>query len=89
MAEERGPVYRASNRPAAWILLFVSLGASVVINSHGRPSVGTGIVGAVCLLENSVATSIATLRVLLGGGLSPEASPRTTPPRTQTIIGAP
>jgi hypothetical protein len=63
VAEESGPVYRASNRPAAWVLLFVALGAAVAINSHGRPSVGTGLVGALCLLVAFLALSSIRFKV--------------------------
>ena len=63
MAEESGPVYRASNRKAAWILLFVSLGAAVVINARGRPSVGTGVVGGVCVLIAFLALSSIRFKV--------------------------
>ena len=63
MADEAGPVYRSSNRKAAWILLFVSLGAAVVINARGRPSVGTGIVGALCLLVAFLALSSIRFKV--------------------------
>jgi hypothetical protein len=63
VAEETGPVYRASNRPAAWVLLFVSLGAAVVINANGRPSVGTGILGGICLLVAFLALSSIRFKV--------------------------
>jgi hypothetical protein len=58
-----GPVYRASNRPAAWILFFVALGAAVAINANGRPSVGKGILGAVCLLVALLALSSVRFKV--------------------------
>lgn len=61
MAEDGGgPVFRASNRSAARVLLFVSLGAAVAINANGRPSVGKGVLGAVCLLVAFLA--LASLR---------------------------
>ena len=63
MAEESGPVYRASNRLPSWILLFVALGAAVTINAKGRPSVGTGILGAVCLLVAFLALSSIRFKV--------------------------
>jgi hypothetical protein len=63
MAEETGPVYRASNRKAAWVLLFVALGASVAINSRGRPSLGSGILGGVCLLVAFLALSSVRFKV--------------------------
>jgi len=63
VAEESGPVYRASNRPAAWVLFFVALGAAVAINSHGRPSLGTGVVGALCLLVAFLALSSIRFKV--------------------------
>ena len=63
MAEEAGPVYRTSNRKAAWILLFVALGAAVAINAKGRPSVGTGLLGALCLLVAFLALSSIRFKV--------------------------
>jgi len=63
VADESGPVYRASNRLPAWILLFVALGAAVAINSHGRPSVGTGLLGALCLLVAFLAMSSIRFKV--------------------------
>jgi PH (Pleckstrin Homology) domain-containing protein len=63
MAEESGPVYRASNRPAAWVVLFVSLGAAVVINAKGRPSVGSGLLGGVCVLIAFLALSSLRFKV--------------------------
>ena len=61
--EESGPVFRASNRTAAWILFFVALGAAAVINANGRPSVGKGIVGAVCLFVAFLAMSSVRFKV--------------------------
>jgi hypothetical protein len=58
-----GPVYRASNRKAAWILFFVALGVAVAINANGRPSVGRGILGAVCLLVAFLALSSVRFKV--------------------------
>jgi hypothetical protein len=58
-----GPVYRTSNRLPAWILLFVALGAAVVINAKGRPSVGTGLLGALCLLVAFLALSSIRFKV--------------------------
>jgi PH (Pleckstrin Homology) domain-containing protein len=63
VAEETGPVYRASNRPAAWVVLFVSLGAAVVINAKGRPSVGSGLLGGVCVLIAFLALSSLRFKV--------------------------
>jgi hypothetical protein len=63
VAEETGPVYRASNRKAAWVLLFVALGASVAINAKGRPSLGSGILGGVCLLVAFLALSSIRFKV--------------------------
>ena len=63
MADESGPLYRASNRLPAWVLFFVSLGAAVVINAHGRPSVGTGVLGGVCLLVAFLAASSLRFKV--------------------------
>ena len=64
MAEEQsGPVFRASNRSAAWILFFVALGAAAAINANGRPSVGKGIIGAVCLLVAFLALSSVRFKV--------------------------
>ena len=61
--EESGPVFRASNRIAAWILFFAALGAAAAINANGRPSVGKGIVGAVCLLVAFLALSSVRFKV--------------------------
>lgn len=61
--EETGPVFRASNRLPAWILFFVSLGAAAAINANGRPSVGKGIIGAVCLLVAFLALSSVRFKV--------------------------
>ncbi|HEV3362775.1 MAG TPA: hypothetical protein VG795_01320 [Acidimicrobiia bacterium] len=64
MAEENsGPVFRASNRRPAWILFFVTLGAAVAINANGRPSVGGGIVGAVCLFVAFMALTSLRFKV--------------------------
>ena len=63
VAEASGPVYRASNRTAAWVLLFVSLGAGMVINRNGRPSAGTGILGGLCLLVAFLALSSIRFKV--------------------------
>jgi hypothetical protein len=63
VAEESGPVYRASNRKAAWMLLFVALGASVVVNTNGRPSLGKGILGGLCLLVAFLALSSIRFKV--------------------------
>ncbi len=61
--EESGPVFRASNRSAAWILFFVALGGAAAINANGRPSVGRGIVGALCLLVAFLALSSVRFKV--------------------------
>ena len=61
--EEPGPVFRASNRLPASILFFVALGAAAAINANGRPSVGKGIVGAVCLLVAFLALSSVRFKV--------------------------
>jgi hypothetical protein len=61
--EEPGPVFRASNRPAAWTLFFVALGVAAAINANGRPSVGKGILGAVCLLVAFLALSSVRFKV--------------------------
>lgn len=61
--EEPGPVFRASNRRAAWILFFVALGAAAAINANGRPSVGKGILAAVCLLVAFLALSSVRFKV--------------------------
>lgn len=61
--EESGPVFRASNRSAAWILFFVALGGAAAINANGRPSVGKGIVGALCLLVAFLALSSVRFKV--------------------------
>ena len=64
MAEdEPGPIFRTSNRTAARILFVLSLGAAVVINANGRPSVGTGLIGAVCLLVAFLALSSVRFKV--------------------------
>jgi hypothetical protein len=61
--EDGGPVFRASNRRSAWILFFVSLGAAMAINGNGRPSVVTGILGAVCVLVAFLALSSLRFKV--------------------------
>jgi len=61
--EESGPVFRASNRSAAWILFLVALGGAAAINANGRPSVGKGIVGALCLLVAFLALSSVRFKV--------------------------
>ena len=58
-----GPVFRASNRRASWIVFLVSLGAAALINANGRPSVGKGILGAVCLLVAFLALSSVRFKV--------------------------
>lgn len=63
MAEEAGPVYRASNRPAAWVLLILSVGAALAINANGRPSVVSGLVGGVCVLIALLALSSLRFKV--------------------------
>jgi hypothetical protein len=63
VADEAGPVYRASNRPAAWVLLILSLGAALAINANGRPSVGSGLVGGVCVLIALLALSSLRFKV--------------------------
>ena len=64
MADEApGPIFRTSNRLPAWILFFLSLGAAAVINANGRPSVGKGILGAVCLLVAFLALSSVRFKV--------------------------
>lgn len=61
--EEPGPVFRASNRLAAWILFFVALGAAAALNANGKPSIGKGILGAVCLLVAFLALSSVRFKV--------------------------
>jgi hypothetical protein len=61
--EERGPVFRASNRLPAWILFFGALSAAAAINANGRPSVVKGIVAAVCLLVAFLALSSLRFKV--------------------------
>jgi hypothetical protein len=61
--EAPGPIFRTSNRLPAWILFFLSLGAAAVINANGRPSVGKGILGAVCLLVAFLALSSVRFKV--------------------------
>lgn len=56
-------MFRASNRRAAWVLFFLSLGAAMAINANGRPSVGKGILGAVCLLVAFLALSSLRFKV--------------------------
>jgi len=63
VAEEAGPVYRASNRPAAWVLLILSVGAALAINANGRPSVVSGLVGGVCVLIALLALSSLRFKV--------------------------
>ena len=64
MADQPGPVYRSAgpNRVAAWVVLLVSLGVTVGINGGGA-SVGTGIVGAICLVVALLALSSLRFRV--------------------------
>ena len=64
MADQPGPVYRSAgpNRVAAWVVLLVSLGVTVGMNSGGA-SVGTGIVGAICLVVALLALSSLRFRV--------------------------
>lgn len=65
MADQPGPVFRSvgPSRAAAWVVLLVSLAAAVGINSSAGPSVGTGIVGAVCLVVAFLALSSLRFQV--------------------------
>jgi hypothetical protein len=62
VADEPGPVYRSPNRIAAWVVLLVTLGVAVGINSGGA-SVGTGLLGAVCLVGAFLAASSLRFQV--------------------------
>jgi hypothetical protein len=63
--EEAGPVYRSAgpSRAAAWVVLLVSLGVAVGINSSGGPSGGTGLIAAVCLVVAFLALSSLRFQV--------------------------
>jgi hypothetical protein len=45
------------------MLLFVALGASVVVNANGKPSLGTGLLGGLCLLVAFLALSSIRFKV--------------------------
>jgi hypothetical protein len=64
-SDEAGPVYRSAgpNRAAAWVVLLVMLGVAVGINSSGGPSVGTGLIGAVCVVVALLALSSLRFQV--------------------------
>jgi hypothetical protein len=63
--EERGPVYRSvgPSRAAAWVVLLVSLGAAIGLNSGGGASLGTGVIGAICLVIAFLAVSSLRFQV--------------------------
>jgi hypothetical protein len=65
VSEEPGPVYRSAgpSRAAAWVVLLVSLGATIGLNSSGGPTVGTGIIGAICLVIAFLAASSLRFQV--------------------------
>lgn len=65
MADQPGPVYRSvgPSRAAAWVVLLLSLGVAVGLNSSGGPSVGSGIIGAVCLIVAFLAMSTLRFQV--------------------------
>lgn len=65
MADQTGPVYRSAggSRKAAWVVLLVSLGAAVGVNASGGPSLGTGVLGAVCLVIAFLALSSLRFQV--------------------------
>lgn len=65
VADETGPVFRSSkqSRAAAWVVLLMSLGVAVSLNADGKPSVGTGIIGAVCLVIAFLALSSIRFQV--------------------------
>lgn len=65
MSEDAGPVFRSvgPSRAAAWIVLLVSLGVAVGINSAGEPSVATGLLGAICLIVALLAISSLRFQV--------------------------
>ena len=60
-----GPVYRSSgpNRVAAWIVLVASLAVGIGVNAGGGASVGTRVVGAVCLIVAFLAASSLRFQV--------------------------
>ena len=64
MGDEPGPVYKSAgpSRAAAWVVLLVSLGLAVGINAGGG-SVGTGVLGAVCLVVAFLALSSLRFQV--------------------------
>lgn len=64
MDEDAGPVYRASNRPAAGVVFVVSVAVAVWVNgSGGGPSLVTGAIGAVCLVVAFLAVSSLRFQV--------------------------
>ena len=65
MVDDRGPVYRSMgpSRAAAWVVFLVGLGVAVGINSSGGPSVGSGIIGAICLVVAFLALSSLRFQV--------------------------
>jgi Bacterial PH domain len=66
VADELGPVYRSTggSRAAAWVVFLVSVGAAFLINGRGGgPTVGSGVVAAVCLLVAFLALSSLRFQV--------------------------
>ena len=65
MNEQAGPVFKSvgPSRAAAWVVLLVSLGGAIGLNSSGGPSLGTGIIGAICLVVAFLAFSSLRFQV--------------------------
>jgi hypothetical protein len=65
MADQPGPAYRSvgPSRAAAWVVLLVSLGVALGVNGSGGASIGTGIIGAICLVIAFLALSSLRFQV--------------------------
>jgi hypothetical protein len=63
--DKPGPVYRSAggSRKAAWVVFLVALGVALAINSGGKPSLGTGLLGAVCFIVAFLALSSLRFQV--------------------------